>query len=104
VTQSLEILGGGHDPVGVSSQPIKFSSTASDRTCAGSNVPLEFISSKKDTRALEKNIVNIFFQRAEHGLKQMESDSTVRSKSNDDDNELLDPAEVCSRSRACLEK
>jgi hypothetical protein len=33
VTQSLEILGGGHDPVGVSSQPIKFFSTASDRTC-----------------------------------------------------------------------
>jgi hypothetical protein len=68
VTQSLEIIGGGHDPVGVSSQPIKFSSTASDRTCAGSKVPLAFISSKKDTRALEKNIVNIFFQRAEHGL------------------------------------
>jgi hypothetical protein len=59
---------GGHDPVGVPSQPIKFSSTASDQTCAGSKVPLEFISSKKDTRALEKNIVNIFFQRAEHGL------------------------------------
>jgi hypothetical protein len=51
---------GGHDPVGVSSQPIKFSSTASDQTCAGSKVPLEFISSKKDTRTLEKNIVNIF--------------------------------------------
>jgi hypothetical protein len=60
VTQSLEILGGEHDPVGVSSQPIKFSSTASDQTCAGSKVPLEFISSKKDTRTLEKNIVNIF--------------------------------------------
>jgi hypothetical protein len=46
--------------VGVSSQPIKFSSTASDRTSAGSKVPLEFISRKKDTRALEKNCEYFF--------------------------------------------
>jgi hypothetical protein len=69
MTQWLESLGMEHDPVGVSSQPIKFSSNASDRTYAGFKDPLEFISSENNTRPLEKTIVNIFFQHAKQGLR-----------------------------------